>query len=106
LSASLERSTHAPLQFVSGGVHDAAHPVGVHTWPGAHATLHAPHVAGECRFASHPFETRPSQSVQSVSHWRMAHLPALHVGSAFGVAHAEHVAGSPQPIDGAAVAVS
>jgi len=77
---SLVRSTHEPLQFVSGGVQVSAQPLGAHTCPVAHAMLHAPHVAGLRKLASQPFETTPSQSAQVATHCWMAHLPALHVG--------------------------
>jgi len=50
----VDRLTHAPLQFVSGGVHVEAHPPGVHVSPGRQAFEHDPQCDGSARFVSQP----------------------------------------------------
>jgi len=62
---SVARLAQLPLQLVNGGWHAAAvQAPALHTCPAAHFTLHAPHVAGLVRSASHPSDTMPLQSAQ------------------------------------------
>jgi hypothetical protein len=59
---SVVRSTQMPLQFVRGGLHVAAHPVGVHTWLAVHTTPQPPQLPNVRRLVSQPLEAIPSQS--------------------------------------------
>jgi hypothetical protein len=65
---SVDRSWHAPPQFVSGNVQVTAHVPWSHTCPVPQACPHAPQVPGAPRSASQPLVGSPSQSAKPGPH--------------------------------------
>jgi len=96
----LARSRQAPAQLVFGEAHVETHPVDKHCSPEEHAMLHAAHVDGLMRSASHPFVGSPSQSARPGAHSEYAHAPALQIGKALATWHGVP---APQPYPGSSV---
>lgn len=82
---------HLPLHAIKPSLQIGVHLPSVQispfsaTFAGSHACLHVPHVCGEDRSASHPFEGSPSQSanpgLQVNSHVPLLHLPSETLGN-------------------------
>jgi hypothetical protein len=91
--------TQRSVQSVSGGVHDAAQPVGVHSLFGSvQLTSQLVHVVGLERSASHPSEGSWLQSAKPGSQESMAQTP-LHLAMACAKEHGLQLP-SPQPRPG------
>jgi hypothetical protein len=72
------KSTHAPVQFVFGGVHVATHDPASH-FALPQAFVHVPQCVGRDKSASQPFDGSPSQSPHPDSQLPTAHALAAHV---------------------------
>jgi hypothetical protein len=93
LYAEVVTLTHRSVHRIAGGAQEPAHPAAEHSGVApVHCTLHAVHVAGLDRSASHPFAGFWSQSAQPGSQFPTVHESAtLQLGWACGRLHAAQV---------------